>query len=411
MANEAYAEAVRLLYVAVTRAERRCYIFTTDFDKAEHSPLGRALKWQSHQNIEESLLQLVNDEPNSISLVTISTQANPSELIAEQAKLSEVSQLSGEVTNFNGKIERDWWLSSFTALSRNLRHGGVSSPDRDNSFEKLSGTEHQSNTMQASSLLRFNLAKGAHTGNLLHDILEHTDFIEPDWLQAMNRPLQKYGELTTGYGSEDLQLWLEQALNSPLTNNASLLNSTLLTDNAQPFSLADLHKVKTLRESEFYYPMCSASTDKLTNLLSKHRNMHSKSTQQSNVRLPAYNQLKGMMHGFIDLIFEHDNKYYICDYKSSHLGNDFSDYNHQAMKDNIEKNHYDLQYLIYSLALHRYLSHSLENYDVNTHFGGAYYLYLRGMTDDEKHKGCGVYYREIHVEELEELDQLFLGAQ
>ena len=157
--------------------------------------------------------------------------------------------------------------------------------------------------------------------------------------------------------------------------------------------------------------MCSASTDKLTNLLSKHRNMHSKSSQQSNVRLPAYNQLKGMMHGFIDLIFEHDNKYYICDYKSSHLGNDFSDYSHQAMKDNIEKNHYDLQYLIYSLALHRYLSYSLENYDVNTHFGGAYYLYLRGMTDDEQHKGCGVYYRKINVEELDELDQLFLGAQ
>jgi exodeoxyribonuclease V beta subunit len=411
MANEAYAEAVRLLYVAVTRAERRCYIFTTDFDKAEHSPLGRALKWQSQQNIEASLLQLVNDEPNSISLVTVSTQENASELIAEQAKLSEVSQLSGEVTNFSGKIERDWWLSSFTALSRNLRHGGVSSPDRDNSLEKLSGTEHQSNTVQASSLLRFNLAKGAHTGNLLHDILEDTDFHEPDWLQAMHRPLQKYGELTAGYGFEDLQLWLEQALNSPLTNNALLLDSTLLTDNEQPFSLADLHKVKTLRESEFYYPMCSASTDKLTHILSKHRNMHSESTQQSKVRLPAYNQLKGMMHGFIDLIFEHDNKYYICDYKSSHLGNDFSDYSHQAMKDNIEKNHYDLQYLIYSLALHRYLSYSLENYDVNTHFGGAYYLYLRGMTDDEQHKNCGVYYRKINVEELDELDQLFLGAQ
>jgi exodeoxyribonuclease V beta subunit len=409
MANEAYAEAIRLLYVAVTRAERRCYILTTAFDKAEHSPLGRALKWQAQQNIEQSLHQLVIDEPDSISLVTLSTQENANELIAEYAQLSEVSHISGEVANFNGKIERDWWLSSFSALSRNLRHGGVSSPDRDNSPEKINSTESQSSAMQASSLLRFNLAKGAHTGNLLHDILEHTDFNEPDWQQAMHWPLQKYGELTAGYQAEDLQIWLEQTLNSPLIDNSSVV------DNPKPFSLADLHKSKTLRESEFYYPMCSASTVKLTNILSKHRNMPCQSaqqpTQQSIVRLPAYQQLKGMMHGFIDLIFEHDNKYYICDYKSSHLGNDFSDYNHQAMKDNIEKNHYDLQYLIYSLALHRYLSHHLDNYDVNTHFGGTYYLYLRGMTDEAQHKSCGVYFRKINVEELDELDQLFLGAQ
>jgi exodeoxyribonuclease V beta subunit len=417
MANEAYAEAIRLLYVAVTRAERRCYILTASFDKAQYSPLGSALKWQAEQDIEENLLQLVNDEPNSISLVRLSSVENASELIAQQAPLSEISQISGEVAHFNGKIERDWWLSSFSALSRNLRHGGVSSPDRDNSLEKVASAELQSSALQASSLLRFNLAKGAHTGNLLHDILEHTNFNAPDWQEAMHWPLQKYGELTPGYQAEDLQLWLEQMINAPLNfdaaGNVAVLTASssdaLPMRGAEAFSLGDLQQQQTLRESEFYYPMCSASTEKLTHILSKHRNMHSKSSQQSTVRLPAYQQLKGMMHGFIDLIFEHNNKYYICDYKSSHLGNDFSDYSQQAMKDNIEKNHYDLQYLIYALALHRYLSYSLENYDVNTHFGGAYYLYLRGMTDEEQHKNCGVYYRNIGVEELEELDQLFLG--
>lgn len=405
MANEAYAEAIRLLYVAVTRAEKRCYILTTAFDKAEHSPLGRALKWQSQQNIEENLRQLVNDEPNNISLVTLSSLTNASELIAQQAPLAEVSDKTGQVAHFNGKIERDWWLSSFSALSRNLRHGGVSSPDRDNPLEKNSMTDLQSSAMQASSLLRFNLAKGAHTGNLLHDILEHTDFNAPDWQQAMHWPLQKYGELTAGYQAEDLQCWLAQIINSPLGDSA------LAIDSSEPFSLADLQQGKTLRESEFYYPMRSAKTDKLTQILSKHRNTHSQSTQQSIVRLPAYQQLKGMMHGFIDLIFEHNNKYYICDYKSSHLGNDFSDYNQQAMKENIEKNHYDLQYLIYALALHRYLSYSLDNYDVEQHFGGTYYLYLRGMTDDEQHKNCGVYYRKIESQELAALDHLFLGDE
>jgi len=79
------------------------------------------------------------------------------------------------------------------------------------------------------------------------------------------------------------------------------------------------------------------------------------------------------------------------------------------MKTNIEKNHYDLQYLIYALALHRYLKLNLENYNVAEHFGGVYYLYLRGMTNDVAHQNCGVYYRDIPFEELNILDQLFLG--
>jgi len=402
MANEAYAEAIRLLYVAVTRAEQRCYIFTTAFDKAEYSPLGSTLKWQAQQDIEHSLQQLVNDEPTSISFEKVSINNDENVLQAHQAPNNAIVAKIGEVAKFNGKIERDWWLSSFSALSRNLRHTGVSSPDRDNSSEQDSGTISSSSAMQPSSLLRFNLAKGAHTGNLLHDILEQSDFIEPNWQDAMHWPLKKYGELTLGYNSEDLNEWLQQVLNTPLVGNKC---STEL------FSLSLLTKQKTLRESEFYYPMCSASTRKLTEILSNHRKKFSLSSEEATVRLPAYQQLKGMMHGFIDLIFEHDNKYYICDYKSSHLGNEFEDYNFQAMKDNIEKNHYDLQYLIYALALHRYLNYSLDNYDIATHFGGAYYLYLRGMSDDKKHQGCGVYYRNISVEELVELDQLFLGTQ
>jgi exodeoxyribonuclease V beta subunit len=409
MADEAYAETIRLLYVAVTRAERRCYILTTAFDKAENSPLGRALKWQAQQNIEQSLQQLMTDEPDSISLLVLSTQNNSSELNAQQMQLPATLGELGKVATFNGKIERDWWLSSFSALSKNLRHGGVSSPDRDSSAEKASALTSQT-SITASILLRFNIAKGAHTGNLLHDILEHTDFSNPDWQQAMHWPLKKYGELGGGYQNEDLQHWLEQVLNTPLV-------LSLTPKPPEPFSLASLQKVKTLRESEFYYPMCNASTAKLTQLLTQHRNVDeytgeniTRKHQQSIVRLPAYQQLKGMMHGFVDLIFQHNDKYYLCDYKSSHLGNEFTDYNQQAMKENIEKNHYDLQYLIYALALHRYLKHSLADYDISKHFGGVYYLYLRGMSDESQHKGCGVYYREISESELNALDQLFLGA-
>ena len=163
--------------------------------------------------------------------------------------------------------------------------------------------------------------------------------------------------------------------------------------------------------------MVSANSSQLIKLLTEHRNTDiaalslEKSSYKPQVSLPKGQKLKGMMHGFIDLIFEHDNKYYVCDYKSSFLGEQFKAYQHDAMRENIEKNHYDLQYLIYSLALHRHLSYALDDYDVNKHFGGIYYLYLRGMTDDEPHRGKGVYHRKITVEEINQLDQMFKGVK
>jgi exodeoxyribonuclease V beta subunit len=116
-----------------------------------------------------------------------------------------------------------------------------------------------------------------------------------------------------------------------------------------------------------------------------------------------------MMHGFIDLVFEHEGKFYVCDYKSSHLGDSFSDYTAAALQLNIENNYYDLQYLIYSLALHRYLTANLTNYDPKEHFGGIYYLYLRGMSSTTEAKNTGVYHRKITKDELTALDQLFMG--
>ena len=117
-----------------------------------------------------------------------------------------------------------------------------------------------------------------------------------------------------------------------------------------------------------------------------------------------------MMHGCIELGREHNGKDYVCDYKSSHLGDDFSDYNQQALRGNIEKNYYDLQYLIYSLALHRFLQQKIPDYRPDIHFGGIYYLYLRGMTADENHQGAGVYFREIPATELCKLDDIFSGS-
>jgi exodeoxyribonuclease V beta subunit len=455
MASEAYAEAIRLLYVAVTRAEKRCYILSTAFDHYENSPLGKTLKWSADTDIATSLQQLAQDNPDEIALEvldnylteeslsqeTLSKETLSNETLAKQTSVTGnthtqstndeinakvIVENQAQVARFNGKIERDWWLSSFSALSKNLRHNGVSSPDRDNQATELADQgDNTYNTLSSGiNELRFTLTKGAQTGNLLHDILEQTDFSAPDWQKSCHWPLVKYGAIDgvienaadstlnsstessvesgentpKNHGQIRLIKWLEEVLHAPLNANNSR-------------SLAQLEWQDTLRETEFYYPMRSASSSLLTKLLTEHRNSNtsSKIAKNHRVHLPSYHQLKGMMHGFIDLIFQVDGKYYVCDYKSSHLGDHYSDYNDVAMRHNIEKNHYDLQYLIYALALHRHLKYALADYDPEQHFGGIYYLYLRGMSNQTQHQDCGVYYRQITLAELDQLDDIFAG--
>jgi len=394
MAEEAYAESIRLLYVAITRAVRRCYIFTAEFDAYYNSPLGRTLNWQQGTEILNALQALADENPDTIG-VQLAQETSKNNYTADKS-----STMLAEAACFKGKIERDWWLSSFSALSRNLRHGGVSTPDRDHEL----GDESSSALTPKDSLaylLRFSMAKGAHTGNLLHDVLEHTDFSAPDWQASTKWPLVKYGDLGEGFTEQDLEVWLEEIIAAPLTQGGCL---------------AEIPLAQTLRESEFYFPMNSANSFALAKLLTDHRNSYQgrrKPQHQlaSRVQLPAYKKLKGMMHGFIDLVFCFQGRYYVCDYKSSHLGDSFEDYLGPALIENMEKNYYDLQYLIYLLALHRYLKNVLPDYDPDRHLGGVYYLYLRGMTNIEKYRYCGVFYRKVDTKELALLDEIFTGGK
>ena len=47
--------------------------------------------------------------------------------------------------------------------------------------------------------------------------------------------------------------------------------------------------------------------------------------------------------------------------------------------------------LIYAIALHRHLARRLADYDYERHFGGVYYLFLRGLAETHE-PGCGVFF-------------------
>ncbi len=69
---------------------------------------------------------------------------------------------------------------------------------------------------------------------------------------------------------------------------------------------------------------------------------------------------------------------------------------------------YDLQYQIYALALQRFLRSRIPDYEYETHFGGVYYLFLRGM---EACSDSGIFHARPTEALLAELDQLIDGEQ
>jgi exodeoxyribonuclease V beta subunit len=114
-----------------------------------------------------------------------------------------------------------------------------------------------------------------------------------------------------------------------------------------------------------------------------------------------------MIKGYIDLMFEFNGKFYVADYKSNHLGNDLDCYHIAALEHAMSEHDYHLQAILYTLALHRWLRQKLPDYQYEKHIGGAYYLFLRGMS--EQRPASGVYHILPDKHLILALDALFAG--
>jgi exodeoxyribonuclease V beta subunit len=115
------------------------------------------------------------------------------------------------------------------------------------------------------------------------------------------------------------------------------------------------------------------------------------------------------MKGFIDLVFKAHGRFYVLDYKSNWLGEELSDYASEQLAQAMADSDYTLQYLIYTVALHRYLRCRIPDYDYDTHFGGVFYLFLRGI-DPKSGQDTGIYRDRLSKELIESLDIYFASG-
>lgn len=168
--------------------------------------------------------------------------------------------------------------------------------------------------------------------------------------------------------------------------------------------LRDLPAGDRITELEFHFPIAGLDPAALSAALAVSE------THADQADGLGFEPLHGMMHGFIDLVFRWRQRFYLVDYKSNRLGDRLAAYEREGMQAAVRHHRYDLQYLIYTLALHRFLGQRLPGYDYRTHFGGVYYLFLRGMRP-HLGPGCGIWYERPAPRLITALDRLFADGQ
>ncbi|MDX1618913.1 MAG: hypothetical protein R3224_09015, partial [Balneolaceae bacterium] len=130
-----------------------------------------------------------------------------------------------------------------------------------------------------------------------------------------------------------------------------------------------------------------------------------KGTDREVDRYPYLAVPEGYMKGYIDLVFEWDGRYFILDYKTNYLGSSPADYAPELLGREMAEAGYDVQYHIYTVALHRFLEERADGYSYDKHFGGIFYLYVRGMGQGAADNG--IFFNRPERSGIDQLDALF----
>ncbi|HAS14945.1 MAG TPA: exodeoxyribonuclease V subunit beta [Idiomarina abyssalis] len=396
LSNEILAEDLRKMYVAVTRAQYATFIALEAVKEHRNNPLfyllngGESLTDELYNEVSErwhqaphtQLTRLEDDEPLVRALEQ--EQTTP--------KLTPRSMPAGR------KLER-WWVASYSALKyEGAVTKSVQAPQSPDEMNLLDERDDPDETEVASAAEPspdsiHHLPKGAGPGTFLHNLLEESANIGFAKIagDAAERTGLVEGFCVSPYWQEhqnSLEHWLDAYLHNEFSINGS----------GDRVSLSALEQYKA--EPEFWFGASEVNAQRLDALVREHiLPGHERPALEPNV-------LNGMLKGFIDLVFEHNGKYYVADYKSNWLGEDDHAYTEQAMREKILHSRYDLQYVIYTLALHRLLKARLgSEYDYDTHVGGAVYLFLRGHRAESDGAFCDRPPREL----IEKLDALFSG--
>ncbi len=364
--QEEFDEEMRLLYVALTRAKYRCVIGLPGVSQLPKAAIARltglsSIKKTDH--LETRVREALPDKLFDIQVAQTGLSLHENTRSSEQTLIEPFSY---------PHLEDQWRIHSYTGVSARL--------SATQELHAISGFADDDTSEGASDLpepteTRHSFPRGARVGVALHSLMENIDFTRSDHEEECLRTCRRLGLKENWLPV--LTTWLDDILNAPLGTSR----------------LRDVHHKDRIDEMEFHFPL--SARKELIGFL--------QDTGYINpTRLDTLN-LEGMMTGMIDLIYRHKGQYFIVDYKSNYLGRSLDHYSADKLAEAMHHHQYRLQYLIYTVAVHRLLSRRLPDYDYERDLGGAYYLFLRGMTPDST---SGVYRDRPALEDVETMNRL-----
>ena len=394
--SELLAEKMRLLYVALTRAKHRCYLVWGDFKFGRKSapaylfgvPDGRdALEGLEKRSKSVTGAQVRTEVELSLGHEKAIEIADLPIPTASSYEPEPAKALALRPREFHGAITRTSGITSFTGLIR----GHDIAPETPD-YDAVETPEEERSQPEVETPLTgiFAFPHGTRPGSCLHQIFQELDFCDLENMpNIVSRNLRAF---SMGGFDEAVCEMIRKTLSVPLEMD-------------QPeFTLSRVATSARLPEMEFYFPISALTPIKLSEVFLEHGEHFDQAIPSTIDRL-QFRPLSGFMKGFIDLVFEFEDKFYLVDWKSNWLGPNLDAYASEAIRAEMSQRFYTLQLSIYTVALHRFLGVRKSDYDYEKHFGGAYYLFLRGI--DPARPGFGVHRMKPAAGFVKKLSNLF----
>ena len=385
------AEDTRMLYVGLTRAQHAVWIAHGPFFYHSTTALARLLKTLP----EASTHGIVRDQ-----------EAPPLQL--PRLPASDTAEVP-PARSVRNRIHTDWWVHSFSQLANaDSHHAGIESTgesagDRSSvaTIALPGGHDEAGNGFDPSTAAPVTEAEfdprfaGNRFGVALHAAFEHVDFSAwRHWREGVAAPAGQADIIADALRE---QAYPSGDVADGVALCTRLIGHTLTVPLPEAVRLCDLPSDAHRSEIEFQFSLHATHVDALLQLLHAHgivRDRQGFGTRQ---------RLDGLMTGLIDLTYQHAGKWYVLDYKSNRL----PAYDAATLQNAMAHSEYDLQAVIYTLALHRWLRFKFgDDYNYARDFGGIRYLFCRGL-DAASGDSAGIVAQRFAPELIAALDVLF----
>lgn len=383
---ENQGEALRLLYVALTRARHRLVVWYPT--GAKPSPLQTVLRSALDAGVDADTLGRLHGAADGALAVTVVDGSEPAVVVPPTPR--PAVPLAAAVAH--RRLHDRWRLWSFSGIKRDadLRLdligeastatdpadeppllGGVDEPAAD-PLDEVGASAVADGALVTTPLSA--APGGTAFGTLVHQVLEAVDFTSAtlgDDLTAECADRLRYRRLPIT--PDDLATALLPALHAPLGGPEGTRR------------LVDVARHDRLDELDFHLPLAGLRADRIGAVLAAHLPDDDPfRSWAARLAVEGYDiDVEGMMTGSIDLVARSldGRRVWLADYKTNQLGR-ACPYDQAAMVSAMIHHHYPLQAALYLVALHRYLRWRVPDYDPEEQLVGAAYLFLRGMHPD-----------------------------